>query len=531
MSLRTNPGPERRRQSAPSSSSWAQSPPKKRRTSEGDYYDDSDEENGKGHAPQDQMYSGACSLGRFCLNPCLCLATSVRMFSCRPRQEGPSRARRRSATPPDVPFQKLFLIRGTVIMLLIISTVFIFWPRPRHPHSHLRHDSDVSLESTPILIKLFDFSNVNDVGGWHYHGSRQEFHSTSALEPLDRPKTVDYGGLLISSMRHASPESFRRTIASDDDVSYQQYKKKLILQMDQEYRGPDYDHVEETLFPECRRANFEALYFPTCNNGFHDVDLSRDYDPHVLGAVDLSYFDSYVFAHGYYRDAWMLKRPDTAIDKGGVLKTLRLKHNFDIEAFGGIQKDALVMERLTSSPRILNMYGHCSMSMLAEPMQYEVEQYIVPGSGYKKQAELDKLGNLTSMNSFSVSEKLEMALAMAESIADLHGYQGGVIVHDDVQPCQWLRNSDNKIIFGDFNRAEVMKWSDKEGYCKYKNGYVYGNVSILHVIDVVFNLCVACRCLTSPSVLVSIDHLKKCETTFWMRRSMSFPSVTISMHS
>jgi hypothetical protein len=135
------------------------------------------------------------------------------------------------------------------------------------------------------------------------------------------------------------------------------------------------------------------------------------------------------------------------------------------------------------------------------------------------------------MNSFSVSEKLEMALAMAESIADLHGYQGGVIVHDDVQPCQWLRNSDNKIIFGDFNRAVVMKWSDKEGYCKYKNGDVYGNVSLLHVIDVVFNRCVACRCLTSPSLLVSIDHLKRCETTFWVRRSMSFPSVTISMHS
>jgi len=179
----------------------------------------------------------------------------------------------------------------------------------------------------------------------------------------------------------------------------------------------------------------------------------------------------------------MLKQPDETAthDGSGVLKTLRMKHDYSIQDFTGIQKDALVMERLTSSPRILDMFGHCSMSMLVQPMPYEVEEYVIPGDGFAKQEDLDQYGDIKPMNDFNVTEKLEMALVMAESIADLHGYEGGVIVHDDIQLCQWLRNSDNKLILGDFNRAEVMEWSDKsKSYCRYRNGYVYGNVSTRH---------------------------------------------------
>lgn len=186
-----------------------------------------------------------------------------------------------------------------------------------------------------------------------------------------------------------------------------------------------------------------------------------------------------VFSHGYYRDAWMLRHADSnATENNSVLKTLRMKHDFSVKDFMGIQKDSLVMERLTSSPRILNMHGHCSTSMLVQPIPFEVEEYIVPGDGMMSQKELDKYDDVKPMNSFTVAEKLEMALEMAESIADLHGYKGGVIVHDDVQLCQWLRGENGHLILGDFNRAEVMDWnSQNKSYCKYKNGYVYGNVS------------------------------------------------------
>jgi hypothetical protein len=37
-----------------------------------------------------------------------------------------------------------------------------------------------------------------------------------------------------------------------------------------------------------------------------------------------------------------------------------------------------------------------------------------------------------------------MALVMAESLADIHGYKGGVIAHVDFHPEQWLRTLDGK---------------------------------------------------------------------------------------
>lgn len=77
-------------------------------------------------------------------------------------------------------------------------------------------------------------------------------------------------------------------------------------------------------------------------------------------------------------------------------------------------------------------------------------------------------------NNFSVAEKLRFSLEMAESLAELHGFTDGVIVHDDVQPCQWLRTADGHLKLGDFNRATIMQWDlIKEGYCRFNNGKAY----------------------------------------------------------
>lgn len=40
------------------------------------------------------------------------------------------------------------------------------------------------------------------------------------------------------------------------------------------------------------------------------------------------------------------------------------------------------------------------------------------------------------MNNLTTSEKLDIALVMAESMADIHGFEGGAIAHGDVHPDQ-----------------------------------------------------------------------------------------------
>ena len=165
-----------------------------------------------------------------------------------------------------------------------------------------------------------------------------------------------------------------------------------------------------------------------------------------------------------------------------VLKTLRFKQNFDIENVKGIQRDAVVMERLTSSPRIIDIYGHCATSTMVEAMRRELEEYVVPGDGMAEQKDLDEYDDVHPMNNYNIEEKLDIALQMAESLADLHGYKGGVIVHDDVQLCQWLEAWNGRLKLGDFNRAEIMEWNEKnKSYCKYSNGHSGGNVSTVQL--------------------------------------------------
>jgi hypothetical protein len=99
--------------------------------------------------------------------------------------------------------------------------------------------------------------------------------------------------------------------------------------------------------------------------------------------------------------------------------------------------DAIIAERLTASPRIYNIYGHCGLGILSEFFPYgNLEEYAVPeGDGYldaERVKEAEKNG-LESFNDLSPIVKLKSSLHMAEALADLHGYKFGVMVHQDVQ--------------------------------------------------------------------------------------------------
>lgn len=66
-----------------------------------------------------------------------------------------------------------------------------------------------------------------------------------------------------------------------------------MLKMDQMFIGEYYDHDDETIDLSCRRPNWKSLLLPNCNI-FHEVDLTREYDPEMQPASDLNY-DSYIF--------------------------------------------------------------------------------------------------------------------------------------------------------------------------------------------------------------------------------------------
>lgn len=142
--------------------------------------------------------------------------------------------------------------------------------------------------------------------------------------------------------------------------------------------------------------------------------------------------------------------------------------------------DALISERLSSSPRIVDIYGHCGLAMFSEFFAIgDIEQAIVPTGGYMKQSDLHDQHELKPQNDIPTADKLLVALEMAHAIADLHGFEGGAIIHGDIQLSQFIETPGAELKLNDFNRGEISLYSEeKHQYCKHRNGWAQGNVSI-----------------------------------------------------
>jgi len=422
------------------------------------YFDDSadelDDKDRRSH--YDRMFGDACAMGQLILNPCLFFHLCVQKLF---RNQTFRDFMRSRAT------RTLFSVVAVVLMLFVTGEEYNAFRV--HP---LRPTNDWEVNHLPIQISYFDFSSVDDIGGWTYPRRDQVFPSFARMHKLMlKERIADFGGLIIHPRRESS--RFEIQIDPRDDIKYEAERMQQIEDMNSFDMKPLYWHDDELDHVVCHRPNWRSLYFPNCNN-FHETDLSRDFEAGFESKIEQNY-DSYRFNNGFYREAWLVN--DVERSEAIVLKTLRGVHDFTARVMLMVQRDAIIMERLTSSPRIINMYGHCGTSITVEPISYELELYVVP-NGYKKKGELGDQYEVKPQNDFQPIEKLEMALDMAESLAVLHGYEGGVIVHDDVQLCQWLRTKRGTLVLGDFNRAEIMNWDhEKEAYCRYSNGLSYGN--------------------------------------------------------
>jgi serine/threonine protein kinase len=99
------------------------------------------------------------------------------------------------------------------------------------------------------------------------------------------------------------------------------------------------------------------------------------------------------------------------------------------------------------------------------------------------QTDLDKLQetDVHPMNSLTAKEKLDLALLMAESLAELHG---AGIVHGDVDPKQWLKAADGSIKLNDFNNGHLLQWSyEQETYCDYRVCFESGTYKAPEELD------------------------------------------------
>ena len=235
---------------------------------------------------------------------------------------------------------------------------------------------------------------------------------------------------------------------------------------------------------------------PNCND-FHEISLKKEL---LLGAKNdvggggrkemeeesTPSSSAKFLGHGYYRDAWLV--PDHPVDF--VVKQTRFKHHQNRNRVQKVQTEAIILDMLTHSPLVSDIYGHCAFSVAVQAGAYDMESSVLPlhpeyqqkRPGHLSQEQLDQLSvdDAVSLNNFTVEEKLDIVLQMTESLAEAHGLPTGPVVSGDVSVDQWLRSSDDDddemhLLLNDFDNAVFLSYNQTaQQYCKYESGSVGG---------------------------------------------------------
>lgn len=188
-------------------------------------------------------------------------------------------------------------------------------------------------------------------------------------------------------------------------------------------------HLNDCYYPK----SWQNKSYPTCLE-VHSINLKADV---------------HYIAHGGRRDVWKVLAKNSSSDEV-VLKTLRFNGPKDeANKFPSMIEshriDALIMERLTGSDRIANVFGFCGNSALNEV-------------GYNN---LYKFIDSTDKNQTDFKMHLKFALEAALALSDVHNFESeskeSLIVHGDIRPWNFLvSSSKTSVILNDFNAGILL---------------------------------------------------------------------------
>ena len=198
------------------------------------------------------------------------------------------------------------------------------------------------------------------------------------------------------------------------------------------------------------------------------------------------------------------------------LKTLRWNRPYSIEYYDNQRRDALALERLSSSPHVINVYGYCGMSTLNEYAgggnfrDYMQKHYSVAVTDKQEQQEKQGRGGgsksnndnqqqrqllLSEMDESDTQQILEYALNITKGLRDVHGIDQDYpdttttttdsegndstsgtymppnmssLLHYDFRHHNMLLTQDGQIKISDFNIAQLLRYdTSKNKTCGY----------------------------------------------------------------
>jgi hypothetical protein len=304
-----------------------------------------------------------------------------------------------------------------------INTEFVFREPVNVSNDILVPELSVPMSSYPRVILL-------PTTHWLEHDSIHK-GSIYVISPLTLPREGN-AAFLESNMSEVTMSAQTTTT-----TTYRKFEKEW------------FEECESVPLGEEKDKSNQYKTRPTCND-FHELPLA---DNSLLSDDSISL--NLLSMEGSWRSVWNLTRHSTIPASNRedvsslVLKLLQIHREFDKESFSMHEMDAMVMERLTASPYIVNSYGFCGQSVMTA---------LASVSG-RKLIKDDKLKWLT---------RLKLARDLARGLADLHAlsplkYDRNeaiknqtqsfplVFAHHDVNIANTLATTDGHIQWNDFN--------------------------------------------------------------------------------
>lgn len=292
---------------------------------------------------------------------------------------------------------------------------------------------------------------------------------------LELHSKSDYG-----SIQYTSAATFERVLDESSDSKRMEEEKKAQYQQyfSNKQEENDWSYIDDEKISDCEYPTWLKTLRPLCNP-FHEILLDG-----ILTDNTQNKHVSFMGA-GYFRGAFLFQSSGMH-DEPFVLKLQNYHVNASYRArHERLHMEAAVMSQLSVSPYVSDTYGMCSTSIFVEPvLGNRINDLFYkrvgghPKYGFMNQTQLDQMmdeNKELSLNHLTPTEKLDISLQIAESIAEAHGLATGPLMVVDITLPQWLYNPEtdkrpSRMILNDFDVSRPLPWNRRTNeYCLIKD--------------------------------------------------------------
>lgn len=245
------------------------------------------------------------------------------------------------------------------------------------------------------------------------------------------PRIISINGDKYSSLTY-----LRKKTDDEEEPRKIIISKSAIAEQERLKDSDDFSYRDPLFEGECvPMQKWQETSFPNCNQ-FHEFDY---YGKSKTG--EFEYWTNGGYNHIFYAD-----EEDKPQDPALIFKVLKWGTYYTDRNFDRVRRDGLILERLTSSPHVLDTYGFCGFGVLTP---------YADGGDFSSEMSAWRRGKIK----LSPKTRLKYAYEVSAGLAAVHDIDGegmSSVAHGDLKGGQYLFLN-GEIKLGDFNRGRFLR--------------------------------------------------------------------------